>query len=57
MPAILLFAALGGLYALMYFLNQSTPYPEGCEDIQAVCSGCTSGTCSVRPIQTQKEGL
>lgn len=57
MPAILLFAALGGLYALMYFLNQSTPYPEGCEDIQAVCSGCTSGMCSVRPIQTQKEGL
>lgn len=47
--AIVVLAGLGAFYALAYFLNQSTPLPEGCEEIEAACSSCSSGTCSVKP--------
>lgn len=54
MPAILFLAALGGFYALAYYLNQSTPLPEGCEDLQAACAGCTSATCSIKPLNVKE---
>lgn len=50
MEAVLLFAALGGVYALVYYLNQRTPVPEGCEIADANCASCTVGSCSIKPL-------
>lgn len=47
--AALLFAALGGLYALLYYLNHKTPVPKGCEDIKAECKGCHDTACANHP--------
>lgn len=55
MPAILLMAGLGAVYALVYYLNQRTAVPEGCEDLGAGCSSCTVGTCSVKPLISKEK--
>jgi hypothetical protein len=55
MAAFLLFAGLGGLYALTYYLNQSTAQPAGCEDIDVQCTTCSSSTCSVKPLYVKEK--
>lgn len=55
MPAILLMAGLGAVYALVYYLNQRTAVPKGCEDLGAGCSSCTVGTCSVKPLISKEK--
>lgn len=49
MYAVILFAALAGLYALLYYFNHKTPVPEGCEDLKAQCSGCKDLGCANNP--------
>ena len=55
MQAVLLIAALGAVYALVYYLNQKTAVPEGCEDPSASCASCSVGTCSVKPLITKEK--
>lgn len=52
MAAVLFFAALAAIYALLYYLNHKTPLPEGCENIKAECEGCHDSSCSNHPSQT-----
>lgn len=47
--AVLLFAAMAAVYALLYYLNHKTPVPEGCEDLKAQCSGCHDISCQNNP--------
>lgn len=54
MQAVLLIAILGAVYALVYYLNQNTAVPEGCDDIGATCTSCSSSTCSVKPMVTKE---
>ena len=49
MAAILFFAVLAGIYALLYYLNHKTPLPEGCENIKAGCEGCHDASCGNHP--------
>lgn len=53
MAAVLLFAVLGGLYALLYYLNHKTPLPEGCENLKAECKGCQDVTCMNNPAHDE----
>jgi hypothetical protein len=55
MAAFLLFAGLGALYALTYYLNQSTAQPAGCEDIDVQCTTCSSSTCAVKPLYVKEK--
>jgi len=38
------------VYVLSYALNEKTPVPEGCEELQesVACSSCTNGGCSIK---------
>lgn len=47
--AIVLFALLGAIYALLYYLNHKTPAPAGCEDLKADCNGCKVTGCGNHP--------
>ncbi|MBN2849932.1 MAG: hypothetical protein JXK92_04680 [Erysipelotrichaceae bacterium] len=53
MEPVLYLAALGGLYALVYYLNHKTPVPAGCESIRAACDGCAIGSCGNHPSQQE----
>lgn len=46
---LLFLGFLGGVYALAYHLNHKTPKPEGCEDVEASCGGCSISTCELHP--------
>ncbi|MEG0094549.1 MAG: hypothetical protein RSF69_02995 [Erysipelotrichaceae bacterium] len=49
LAAVLLFACLGGVYGLLYYLNHKTPVPPGCEHIKAECKGCHDTACGNHP--------
>lgn len=49
MAAVLFFAALAAVYALLYYLNHKTPLPKGCENIKAGCEGCHDASCGNHP--------
>lgn len=49
MAAVLFFAGLAGIYALLYYFNHKTPVPEGCEDLKAECKGCHDTSCMNNP--------
>lgn len=49
LKAVLFFAVLGGIYALLYYLNHKTPVPEGCENLKAQCKGCQDHSCGNNP--------
>ncbi len=49
MEAILFLATMGGLYAGLYYLNQKTPVPPGCENESVICGGCTITSCGKHP--------
>ncbi|MCI8540782.1 MAG: hypothetical protein HFE68_00405 [Erysipelotrichaceae bacterium] len=53
MAAVLFFAGLAGIYALLYYLNHKTPLPEGCENIKAECEGCHDSSCALHPSHDQ----
>lgn len=55
LKAVLYLAILGGLYALVYYLNHKTPVPEGCEHLKAECEGCHDVSCCNHPVYQQKE--
>ncbi len=55
MEAVLLLAGLGATYALVYYLNQNTAVPEGCEEVDANCASCTVGSCSIKPLITKEK--
>ena len=48
--AILLFIVLAGLVVLGTYLNNRTPKPEGCENLDAQCSGCKITSCIKNPM-------
>lgn len=52
--AFLVLGGLGGLYAGAYYLNHKTPVPEGCEDLQAGCTGCKDYSCGHHPSHNIK---
>lgn len=49
MQGILILAALGGIYGLVYYLNHKTPVPKGCEEFQQACHGCKDFACANHP--------
>ena len=51
--AIVLFAVMGGFYALLYYLNHKTPVPKGCEDAKAQCAGCRVTSCGNHPSHNE----
>ncbi len=53
--AVVLFAALGAVYALVYYLNHQTPVPKGCEDLKASCRGCKDVSCGNNPVHDETE--
>lgn len=53
--AILIGLGLGALLAFSYYLNQKTPVPAGCENIEAACEGCKASTCSRHPSHREDE--
>ena len=53
--AILLFAALAGFYAMMYYFNSMAPIPEGAEVASESCHGCSVSTCEIHPTKRIKE--
>ncbi|MEE0831778.1 MAG: hypothetical protein UIM26_09985 [Longicatena sp.] len=55
LKAVLYLAILGGIYALVYYLNSRTPLPEGCENLKAECEGCHDVSCCNHPTHQQKE--
>ncbi len=57
MEAVLLFAGLGAVYALVYYLNQKTAVPEGCEVADANCASCSVGSCSIKPLINKENQL
>lgn len=54
--AILIAAALLGLYIYLRSLNAKTPVPKGCEDLGPDCQSCGLTDCSVRKKDDKKEG-
>ncbi len=57
MQALLFIAALGGFYALVYYLNHKTPVPEGCEDLAESCNGCAISSCALHPNQREEGAI
>ena len=53
--AALFAMCLGGLYALLYYLNHKTPIPEECKNIKANCEGCKISSCEMHPSHDIKE--
>jgi len=53
--AIFISLGLGALLAFAYYLNQKTPVPEGCENIEAACEGCKVSICSRNPSHREVE--
>lgn len=53
--AIIIVIALGGLFALGYFLNKKTKKPEGCEEMTERCGSCEVTLCHFNKAH-QKEG-
>jgi len=47
--AILVFVSLASLVVVGYVLNAKTPKPEGCENIDSACEGCTITSCLKNP--------
>lgn len=47
--AIILFVVLGGLVVVGYILNNNTPKPKGCENIDGVCESCSITSCLKNP--------
>lgn len=54
MSAVLYFAGLAGIYALLYYLNHKTPVPKGCEDIKVECNGCNDTSCMNNPVHDEQ---
>lgn len=52
MPGLLFLAAMGGLYAALYYLNHKTPIPAGCEVEEVSCHGCSISSCGKHPSQS-----
>lgn len=47
--AVILFVVLGAVAVIGYILNSRTPKPEGCENIDGVCEGCSITSCLKNP--------
>lgn len=56
LSAFLFFAALGGLYAGLYYLNHKTPVPKGCENLKVDCEGCKISSCENHPVHDLSKG-
>jgi len=56
LAALLFLAVMGGLYALLYYLNHRTPVPEGCENLKAECDGCRITSCENHPVHDLSKG-
>lgn len=50
--AVAFFAALVGLYIVLFLMNRRTPKPEGCENLKPDCSACKDYSC---PNHSKKE--
>ena len=48
--AILIFVILASLVVIGTILNNRTPKPEGCENLDGQCSGCKVTSCIKNPI-------
>ncbi len=53
--ALAYIAGLGGVYALLHFLNAKTPIPAGCEELLEACGTCSTGSCTLHPTNRLKE--
>lgn len=47
--AVIYLGILGGIYALVFYLNHKTPLPKGCENFKAECEGCHDTSCCNNP--------
>lgn len=56
LEAILFLAAMGGVYAILYFLNHRTPVPKGCENLSVECDGCGITSCAKHPNHQESKG-
>lgn len=54
--AVLFFALLAAVYAVLYYFNHQTPLPKGCENIKAECHGCPDTSCGNHPSHEIKKG-
>lgn len=43
--AIIMITILG----FSYYMNSKTPVPEGCENLNAQCNGCSIVSCGMNP--------
>lgn len=52
--AIIIFIVLAAFFGLGFYLNSKTPKPEGCENKDLGCEGCSIVTCSNHPVKKEE---
>lgn len=53
--AFLVFAAMAGIFVLIYILNARTKKPENCKELPEECEGCRVSVCNRNPNHKKKE--
>lgn len=54
--AVVILAALGGLFGILYYFNSKTPVPKGCENLKSACEGCKISSCGNHPDLQKEKG-
>lgn len=47
--AIILFVVLASFTVIGYVLNAKTPKPDGCQNLDGMCEGCSITSCIQNP--------